>query len=74
MNELEQKNLLQIEAQVSDELSFEEIDAVAGGGLIAGLVGAVGGYAIARFSGASVADSMKAGAAVGTFGLAIPAP
>lgn len=32
MNELEQKNLLQTEAQVSDELSIEDLEAIAGGG------------------------------------------
>ena len=31
MNELEQKNLLETEAQFSDELSAEDLDAVAGG-------------------------------------------
>ena len=32
MNELEQKNLLQTEAQVSDELSIEDLESIAGGG------------------------------------------
>ena len=31
MNELEQKNLLQTEAQFSDELSAEDLEAVSGG-------------------------------------------
>jgi hypothetical protein len=31
MNELEQKNLLQTEAQISDELSAEDLEKIAGG-------------------------------------------
>jgi hypothetical protein len=31
MNELEQKNLLQTEAQISDELSAEDLEEIAGG-------------------------------------------
>lgn len=61
MNDLEQKNLLRTEAQVSDELSFEDLEEVAGGGaglaLGFGLIG-VGASFIAGFiSGKSLRES-----------------
>ncbi|GAA6623362.1 hypothetical protein [Scytonema sp. NUACC26] len=68
MENIEEKNLPlsqeQAEAQVEDELSAEEEDAVAGGGIIgAALGGAVGGAV--GFITTGTLDGAKAGAAGG---------
>jgi len=74
MESVNEINLSISEFQDVNELNAEELEAVAGGGLAAGFLGALAGYGFSRLSGASVAESIQAGAAAGGFGLLIPEP
>ena len=68
MENLEEKNLplpeQQAEAQASDELSAEEVEAVAGGGLLGAIAGGVVGGATGFITSGTL-DGAKAGAASG---------
>lgn len=69
-----ENNLSISESQDVNELNAEELDAVTGGGLIGGLVGAVGGFTASYLSGDSMSDSIQAAAALGTLGAVLPVP
>jgi uncharacterized protein YcfJ len=68
MENIEETNLPlpeeQAEAQSSDELSVEETEAVAGGGLVGAVVGGVVGGAVGYISTGTL-DGAKGGAASG---------
>lgn len=69
MNDLEQQNLLQTEAEISDELSAEDLEEVAGGGLLGATLGAVLGGAVgyATSGKAGLKAGIVAGATMGAF-------
>ncbi|UBF30471.1 hypothetical protein K9N68_35365 (plasmid) [Kovacikia minuta CCNUW1] len=72
MDNLEQKNLVQAEANISDELGVEDLEDVAGGGLFGAAVGALVGGAVG-FATTGNTDGLKAGLATGAaVGACIP--
>ena len=74
MDTLEQENLLQTEDKISDELNAEELEAVAGGGLLGAIGGAVLGGAAGFITTGNV-DGIRSGAAAGAMvGAFLPEP